>query len=140
MLNSNAATDSGADYGPQIATDGGGHWVVVWWSDDDLEGTVGTDDDILVSRSTDNGMSWSAVATLNSNADTDTGTDLRPKVITDEMGNWIAVWVSEENLGGTIGTDRDIFIMRSTDNGVSWDSPATPGVSNHADTEPDEDF
>jgi len=50
-LNTNAATDSGWDWGPQVTTDGGGNWVAVWRSTDTLGGTIGTDDDILFSCS-----------------------------------------------------------------------------------------
>jgi hypothetical protein len=47
-------------------------WVVAWLSDENL---AGTDYDIFVSRSTDNGVIWSAVQTLNSNVGSDTGGD-----------------------------------------------------------------
>jgi len=50
-LNTNAATDSTYDEIPQVTTDGAGNWVVVWESWDDLGGTIGTDCDILFSRS-----------------------------------------------------------------------------------------
>ena len=33
---------------------------------------------------------------------------------------WIAAWDSTENLGGTAGTDADIFVARSSDDGVTW--------------------
>lgn len=46
-VNTNAATDSGDDWYPQVATDGAGNWVAVWFSDEDLGGTIGTDLDIL---------------------------------------------------------------------------------------------
>jgi len=49
--------------------------VVAWLSDENLGGTAGTDEDIFVTRSTDNGASWSVVQTLNSNAGSDTGGD-----------------------------------------------------------------
>ena len=45
--------------------------VAVWTSVDDLGGTIGTDIDILVSRSTNNGASWTAPAPLNTNAASD---------------------------------------------------------------------
>jgi len=50
-------------------------WILVWFSNEDLGGTAGTDLDIFAARSTDNGASWSTVQTLNSNANTDTGHD-----------------------------------------------------------------
>jgi len=128
-LNSNADTDSGADARPQVTTDGGGNWVAVWRSSDDLGGSIGTDGDILVARSTDNGASWTAPAALNTNAATDSALDQSPQVTTDGGGNWVAVWCSNEdlfdpNLGGSIGTDYDILVARSTDNGASWTDPA----------------
>ena len=46
-LNTNAGSDSGSDYVPQVATDGAGNWVAVWDSDDSLGGTIDTDFDIL---------------------------------------------------------------------------------------------
>ena len=84
-----------------------------WSSSENLGGTIGTDSDILVARSTDNGATWTAPAALNTNATTDTWGDAFPEVTTDGAGNWVAVWTSSENLSGTIGTDDDIFVARS---------------------------
>ncbi|MBI4556142.1 MAG: carboxypeptidase regulatory-like domain-containing protein [Candidatus Hydrogenedentes bacterium] len=122
-LNANASTDSGYDREPQVETDGAGNWVVVWWSNDALGGTIGTDADILVSRSTDNGASWTDPVPLNANAATDSGDDFNPQVTTDGAGNWVAVWHSNDSLGGTINTDQDILVARSTDNGTTWTVP-----------------
>ena len=123
-LNSNAATDSGNDWDPQVTTDGAGNWVAVWVGSDDLGGTIDTDRDILVARSTDNGGTWTAPAALNTNAATDSGDDYLPQVTTDGVGNWVAVWDSSENLSGSIGEELDILVSRSTDNGASWTPPA----------------
>jgi hypothetical protein len=123
-LNTNAASDSGGDYIPQVTTDGVGSWVAVWRSNDSLGGTIGTDGDILVARSTDNGAIWTAPAALNTNAASDSGGDYVPQVTTDGAGSWVAVWHSNDSLGGTIGTDHDILVARSTDNGAIWTAPA----------------
>jgi hypothetical protein len=123
-LNTNAATDSGYDGNPQVATDGAGNWLAVWRSEDDLGDTIGTDRDILVARSTDNGATWTAPAALNTNAGSDLGDDDYPQVTTDVGGNWVAVWHSADDLGATIGTDYDILVARSTDNGATWTDPA----------------
>ena len=133
-LNSNAATDSGNDWSPQVTTDGAGNWVVVWWSEDDLGGTIGTDGDILVSRSTDYGATWTAAATLNTNAATDSGYDVSPEVTTDGASNWVAVWQSGDSLGGTIGTDYDILVSRSTDNGATWTAPVALNTNAASDS------
>src|SRR3989304_3230674 len=93
-LNTNAATDPGADEYAQLTTAGAGNWVAVWGSNENVGGTIGSDLDILVSRSTDNGASWTAPAALNSNAGTDSiFPDDSPQVTTDGGGNWVAVWV-----------------------------------------------
>ena len=123
-LNTNAATDSGSDSGPHVSTDGAGNWVAAWRSSDSLGGTIGTDGDILVSRSTDAGSSWTAPAPLNTNAASDSGLDNDPQITTDAVGNWVAVWHSDDSLGGTIGTDHDILLSRSTDAGSTWTAPA----------------
>ncbi|MFQ5666370.1 MAG: hypothetical protein ACE5I7_08040 [Candidatus Binatia bacterium] len=65
--------------------------------------------DILVARSTDNGATWTAPAVLNANAD---GRNLNPQVTTDRMGHWVAMWGSDDSLGGTIGEDYDILVER----------------------------
>ncbi|UCE58928.1 MAG: DUF4215 domain-containing protein [Phycisphaerales bacterium] len=123
-LNTNAASDSGHDLNPQLATDGQGYWLAVWHSSDDLGGTIGTDYDIFFSTSTNNGASWTGPEPLNTNAASDAGTDAHPQLATDGQGNWMAVWESTEDLGGTIGTDGDILFSNSTDNEVSWTDPA----------------
>jgi hypothetical protein len=123
-LNTNANTDSGADRRPQVVTDGVANWIAVWFSSDDLNGTIGTDYDILVSRSTNNGQTWTPPTALNTNAATDEGSDERPQLATDGAGNWVAVWYSNDSLGETIGTDYDILVSCSTDAGVTWTAPA----------------
>ena len=123
-LNTNAATDSGLDGTPQVTNDGAGSWVAVWYSNDSLGGTIGTDRDILVSRSDDNGVTWTAAAALNTNAASDSGSDWEPQITTDAAGNWVAVWASADSLGATIGADYDIFVSRSSDAGATWAAPA----------------
>jgi len=122
-LNTNAATDAGSDGSPRIATDGLGHWVAVWGSDDTLGGTINSDFDILVARSVDNGASWSAPKPLNTNAATDTGFDHGAVVSTDGQGHWVCAWHSDDTLGGTIDSDYDILVARSVDNGENWSNP-----------------
>ncbi|UCG31841.1 MAG: exo-alpha-sialidase [Phycisphaerales bacterium] len=136
-LNANAATDTEGDWGTQVVTDGAGHWVTVWYSGDDLGGTIGLDYDILVSCSADHGVSWSTTAALNSNAGSDTGADMYPQVATDALGNWVAVWWSDENLGGSVGTDSDIFVARSVDHGATWSVPQA--LNTNADSDSGQD-
>ena len=134
-LNSNADSDSGGDYDIQVTTDGAGNWVAVWYSQDDLGGAIGSDPDILVSRSTNAGAAWTDAEPLNSNADSDFGGDYLPQVTTDGAGNWVAVWYSSDSLGETVGTDYDILASRSTNAGVTWTIPQP--LNSNADSDSD---
>jgi Neuraminidase (sialidase) len=122
-LNTNATTDSGDDFAPTIATDGLGNWVVAWRSDENLGGVAGTDDDLFVARSVDNGVTWTPPFFLNSDATTDAENDGSPSLTTDALGHWVVVWRS--NIGGNIaGLDPEIYVARSADNGANWSAPA----------------
>ena len=119
-LNTNAVGDSGADERPRISTNGQGTWIAVWESRVNAGGTVGTDQDILFSRSTDNGVTWTFPEGLDPNALADDGNDRSAQLSADSQGTWVAVWESEATLGGAIGDDADILFSRSTDNGTTW--------------------
>jgi hypothetical protein len=136
-LNTNANTDRGTDGWPQLTTDGQGAWVAVWRSFDSLGGTIGTDADVLVARSTDDGATWTAPAALNTNAASDAEEDSRPQVTTDGQGAWVAVWHSLDSLGDTIGADWDILVARSTDDGITWTAPAALNTNAASDVEDD---
>jgi hypothetical protein len=134
-LNTNAGTDTGTDIFPQVTTDGQGNWVAVWSSDGIAGGGIGTDFDLLVARSTDNGATWTDPVPLNTNASGDTGGDFEPQVTTDGQGNWVAVWDSEESaIAGGIGTDDDILVARSVDNGATWTDPVPLNTNAGGDT------
>jgi hypothetical protein len=135
-LNTNAETDGDAtDWFPRAATDRAGNWLAVWQSFGSLGGTIGTDSDILCSRSTDNGMTWSEPAPVNDHALTDRviepfiDGDILPDIATDGLGNWVAVWGSTFPFGGPVGSDWDILSARSIDVGLNW-SYAEPVASN----------
>ncbi|MCP4594162.1 MAG: exo-alpha-sialidase, partial [bacterium] len=132
LLNTSATSDTGGDYSPTVTTDGSGNWVAVWDSVEDLSG-AGTDRDILVARSTNNGTTWTAPGLLNTNATTDSFPDSRPEVSTDGLGNWVSVWESNEDLSGA-GTDHDILVARSTDNGATWAAPTLLNTNATSDT------
>jgi hypothetical protein len=122
LLNTNAATDFRHDLRPHLVTDGAGNWVVVWWTHSIVGSTIGTDEDILVSRSSDNGETWTPPVALDGSAAPDPPKDLYPAVATDGAGSWVAVWHSWD------GSENDIVVCRSTDNAVTWGSPVPLGA------------
>jgi Neuraminidase (sialidase) len=95
-LNTNGASDLGSDDYPQVAADRRGNWIATWHSTDSLGSTIGGDWDILMARSTDGGVTWTAPAALNANAASDVADDHRPQVTTDGRGVWVAVWEYED--------------------------------------------
>jgi Neuraminidase (sialidase) len=134
FLNTTGVTDTGGDDSPHIATDRQGNWLAAWTSNDTFGGTIGTDSDILCARSSDNGMTWTDPTPINTTAATDTGDDFGPRIATDGQGAWLVVWESNENLNGQTGTERDILLARSDNNGETWADPAP--VNNNATTDP----
>jgi hypothetical protein len=135
-LNTNAASDTGHDKRPHVATDGKGTWAAVWHSFDTLSGTIDEDGDILVAVSTDNGKSWSAPQPVNTNAANDTGQDLYPRIATDGKGVWAVVWTSDDPLGAAgLGTDDDILMARSDDPKLKvWSTPQVVNSNAAGDT------
>ncbi|MFT4571013.1 MAG: hypothetical protein ACI91F_001892 [Candidatus Binatia bacterium] len=139
-LNSNAITDSATDDGqdtdkePSIAVGAGGFVLHAWSSNNTLGDTIGTDLDILVSTSTNDGRTWSSPAALNTTAGTDGGSaDTQPQLVFGGGTAWMAVWTSAYDLGG-IGTDTDILASFSNDNGASWSAPVAVNSDASSDT------
>jgi hypothetical protein len=112
-LNTNAATDSQHDGGPAVATDGAGNWVAVWIS---ING-------ILLSRSTDNGATWTDPRTV-----VGTGAWFQ-QVATDGAGNWVCVWSSSGGVSVAWSTVYD---------GGTWTAPTLvddDGMEPHVTTD-----
>jgi Neuraminidase (sialidase) len=139
VLNDNAAIDSGEDRRPWIETDNNGNWIIVWDSTEPSIGAgIGADSDILYITSSNDGTTWTSPAALNSNAGSDTGDDITPRIITDDGGNWVVVWESTEaSVGSGIGADSDILISRSTDNGATWSAVQSLNSNAGGDSEDD---
>jgi hypothetical protein len=124
VLSGNAMTDVGRDAYPKISIDSVSQvYIVVWESDENLDDAIGNDRDIFVASSQNEGSTWTSPRALNANATGDTGDDANPDVTTDSMGNGIVAWDSADDLGGTIDTDNDILVARSTSPFSDWSYP-----------------
>lgn len=121
---------SGFNYTPALATDGNGVWVVTF------ESSSGGDYDIVYMRSTDNGVTWSSMASLNSAFFGADGADDRASMPeTDGNGNWVVAFWSANTLGGTLPAGKTrVFVSRSTNNGSTWGTPTPLSTQPLADT------
>jgi Neuraminidase (sialidase) len=111
--------------------------VAAWRSNANLAGTKGSYPQIFVARSTENGATWTAPAPLDTSTAVDSCFDGPPQIRSDDAGNWLAVWHSYGRAGARTGTDADIFIARSTDNGATWTTPTS--LNTNAATDSAED-
>lgn len=124
-LNSDATEDGapsnsacGNDINPRIATDGTGHWVAVWEYDELWTQPAGTDGDIAVARSSDNGLHWTPMEPLTDND----WCEHDPVIATDDKGQWVAAWNVDSPL-------FQIATSCSSDNGATWSAPVfVPGL------------
>ena len=114
VLPGNAASGFWA-YEPSLVTDGAGTWLLAWAEDPDGS-LFGVDAEVYLSRSTDNGATWTTGVTFASNAGTDAEYDNRPQLATDGAGNWMAVWHTSDPVNG----DDDLLFTVSSDNGLTW--------------------
>jgi hypothetical protein len=115
----------GWDSDVRLATDGAGTWIAVWDSSNDLDGTIGSDLDILFARSEDDAQTWTAPAPINTDAATDqvawdgSDTDARPTIATDGNGNWIVAWIQH----GPPSPGFPLLVSRSVNDGRDWSDP-----------------
>ena len=84
---------------------------------------AGAQRDILVARSVDAGVTWSAPAALNVDATQNLGADEAPQLTTDGLGAWLAVWHAT-SFEEPIRTDFDVLVSHSANGGARWSDQA----------------
>lgn len=125
-LNDYALTDAMDEgYAPAALTSAsGGVWIAAWQSFENIGGAIGTDADILYTRSTNDGLTWSSAAALNPDAPTDAENDGHVgsiAVISNGDDHLAALWAREE-----VGTGAfDVLGARSINDGITWDPPVS---------------
>lgn len=105
--NADADSDSRADTGPRMATDGDATWVIV---------SNEFNDHLHVTRSTNGGASWLPGGTLYQNL-------LNFRSIRPHIAYADGVWMVAFQLGqksADVDSDWDIAFLRSIDNGETW--------------------
>jgi len=122
-VNTNAADDQRFDTSPRISTDGNGVWAVAWSSGGESQSRVGYERGIHVARSTNGGITWSDPMVL-AGKEGDMRPGVGPRITNDARGHWVCAWASSDSLGNTKGLDRDVLVVRSGDDGVTWSKAA----------------
>jgi hypothetical protein len=97
-----------------VMADGTGKWIAVWEAMNPYDVTGNTDKDIAYSVSTDDGLTWSTSAQLNSNWSSDTDNDVSAQIVYDGAGMWLVVW----------SVDGQILFSTSADTGTTWSDQA----------------
>jgi Neuraminidase (sialidase) len=94
----------------KMAMDSVGNIYVVWSEE---SRSIRDLYDIFFSRSMDNGATWSQPVNIPNNLKSS-----NTEIAVDNSGNINVVWADITTIGG-----RDIFISRSSDNGLTWSQP-----------------
>lgn len=123
VVDAGARTDVEFDSLPRVAAGGDGVWLVTWSSGSVSDDRGGLQRGILVARSEDHAASWSPPVALSGTSDDDRP-DWGPRLVGDGRGSWVCAWASSDDLDASVGKDRDVLFVRSSDNGRSWSERA----------------
>jgi len=105
-LKADYETDAANEYVPHVLADRTGLWIALWVA----YNVWGSDGDILLSFSVDEGATWSFPTAFNTDAASESYSDYSPQAATDGAGNWVGVWIRPPSPGGP----RDIMAASCT--------------------------
>ena len=84
---------------------------------------IGFDSDLLLSRSEDDAVTWTAPIPVDPRAEVDAQEDSWPSIVTDQDGNWMVVWQSFSAMSSYGKADSDVVVTFSQDEGRTWTRP-----------------
>ncbi len=120
LIRSSMSSDSADDYPPRVCYAGSSTWVTAWGSRNTLGGALSSSyDHVLFSRSTDNGISWSAVAALSSQG-VNPATYARPVTLASNGTGILVLSTSAVASPANSTSDSDLVIARSSNYGANW--------------------
>ena len=107
-------------YTPSLAADSQGNWLAAWgtYSYSASHTSESTIHDLSISYSHDHGESWSAQRTIShcEYQPDFPGEEKDPSISTDGQGNWLVLWVTEDDRLNNPGLQARI----TSDSGDSW--------------------
>ncbi len=122
-LDPDAGRDRDGDRKVTLAADSKGVVVAAWEAFSAKGGGLGTDWDVVFSRSTDSGQTWSPSSPLSRFAAEDGGAADQDVVLAaDGGGLWVAAWSSTFVSGAQPGPRR-VWKVVSEDGGATWGEP-----------------
>ncbi len=127
------STTNGYDDMAEIATDGLDNWIVVWLSQANPFGTMGTDGEVFEAFRLAGSSTW-GLTVVNQDAALDGNSpDVWPKLATDGQGNWLCTWNRQSGPG-----NNGILVAKSHNNGQTWSAPVViSGPSGFDNSTPD---
>lgn len=99
LLDNFAALEPAHRVDPKVAYDGLGGWVAVWSTQSTLGGLLSGDQDLVVARSMNGGLTWSDPGVLNLDAAEDEDFDTALDLTTDNQGNFFVLAIEHEFFG-----------------------------------------
>lgn len=116
-------SDTAYGFGVRILPLGAGTWLAAFALPGTDPDSFGLDSDVLVSRSTDDGATWSTPSPLAAYSAIDQSTDDWPALAGDGDARVVATWRSFDPGEDELGLDADLFGAVSDDGGISWSAP-----------------
>jgi hypothetical protein len=110
------------DLYPELYYSGGNHWLLAWSSTRFTDDYFLLQNDLTLSSSIDNGLTWSEPRMMIERLDVPDSNYSGYQFAFDNSGNWVATWIA--NFGSSNPfSSGDLLVSRSFDNAQTWTTP-----------------